>query len=97
MKYTTSILLAASGLASALTQTCTGKAVNEGGNWFCGAVNEIFYEGFTQAGSYKAVTNMGDSGQCDTEDKAYSGPLSPLDEGVSHSHDCTPRTMINTR
>ncbi|KAI5467321.1 putative TOS1-like glycosyl hydrolase-domain-containing protein [Mariannaea sp. PMI_226] len=84
MKYTSFVLLTAgSRLASALTQTCTGKAVDEGGNWFCGAVNEIVYEGFLQSGSYKAVTSMTDSGECLTEEKAYGGPLSPLDEGLS--------------
>ncbi|RMJ17108.1 hypothetical protein CDV36_003190 [Fusarium kuroshium] len=83
MKFTTPVLLASAGVASALTQQCTGNALNEGGNYFCGAVKQILYEGFAGSGSYKAVTNMGNNKQCDTEDVPYSGPLAPLDEGLS--------------
>ncbi|KAM5355463.1 hypothetical protein ACJ41O_002109 [Fusarium nematophilum] len=83
MKFTTPALLASAGLASALTQQCTGTALEEGGNWFCGAVKQILYEGFAGSGTYKAVTNMGESGQCDSEDIPYSGPLAPLDEDLS--------------
>lgn len=85
MKYTTPFLLASAGLASAFTQQCTGSAVDEGGNWFCGAVKQILYEGFASSGSYKAVTNMGASGQCESKDVSYNGPLGPLEEDVSHS------------
>ncbi|KAH7155471.1 putative TOS1-like glycosyl hydrolase-domain-containing protein [Dactylonectria estremocensis] len=83
MKYTSVIVLASTGLASALTQQCTGTAADEGGNWFCGAVEQILYEGFSGSGTYKAVTNMGSSGECTTEDVPYSGPLAPLDEDLS--------------
>lgn len=83
MKYATTLLLASAGWASALTQACTGTAKNEGGNWFCGVVNHILYEGIQGKGSFKAVTGMSSTGECSTEDKAYSGPLAPLDEGVS--------------
>lgn len=82
MKHSVPVLLATAGWASALTQQCTGKAVDEGGNWFCGAVNHILYEGIVGKGSFKAVTNMGSNGDCQTEDKPYSGPLAPLDEDV---------------
>lgn len=85
MKYTTAIVLASTGLASALTQQCTGTAAEEGGNWFCGAIEQILYEGFSGSGSYKEVTNMGASGECETKDTPYSGPLAPLDEDVSRS------------
>ncbi|KAH7001606.1 putative TOS1-like glycosyl hydrolase-domain-containing protein [Ilyonectria destructans] len=83
MKYTTAIVLASTGLASALTQQCTGTAAEEGGNWFCGAIEQILYEGFSGSGSYKEVTNMGASGECETKDTPYSGPLAPLDEDLS--------------
>ncbi|KPM38622.1 hypothetical protein AK830_g7950 [Neonectria ditissima] len=83
MKYTAAIVLASTGLSSALTQQCTGTAAEEGGNWFCGVIDQILYEGFSGSGTYKAVTNMGDNGQCDSEDVPYSGPLAPLDEDLS--------------
>ncbi|QUC17950.1 uncharacterized protein UV8b_02191 [Ustilaginoidea virens] len=83
MKYTASVFLVSAGWATALTQQCSGTATNEGGNWFCGAVNQILYQGIKGSGTFKAVTNMGASGACQTEDKAYSGPLAPLDEGLS--------------
>ncbi|CAM1504307.1 Fc.00g018980.m01.CDS01 [Cosmosporella sp. VM-42] len=83
MKYTTSILLASAGWATALTQQCSGTAVDEGGNWFCGAVKQIMYEGIVGSGSFKGVTNMGENGQCDTADVPYSGPLAPLDQDLS--------------
>lgn len=83
MKYTTSVLLASMGWASALQQQCSGTATNEGGNWFCGAVNQIVYQGIKGSGKFKAVTNMGSDGECTFEDKHYSGPLAPLDEDVS--------------
>ncbi|KAG5983820.1 hypothetical protein E4U55_007053 [Claviceps digitariae] len=83
MKYTTSVLLASAGWASALQQQCSGTATNEGGNWFCGAVNQIVYQGIKGSGKFKAVTHMGSSGECHFEDKEFSGPLAPLDEDLS--------------
>ncbi|KAK5992805.1 PGA52-like protein [Cladobotryum mycophilum] len=80
---TSAALLATASLATALTQQCTGNAVDEGGNWFCGAVSHILYEGLVGKGSFKAVTHMGDNGECTMEDKTYSGPLAPLDEDLS--------------
>ncbi|KAF4469995.1 hypothetical protein FALBO_3108 [Fusarium albosuccineum] len=83
MKFTAPFLLASAASVSALTQQCSGTALEEGGNWFCGAVKQILYEGFAGSGTYKAVTNMGKDGQCDSEDIPYSGPLAPLDEDLS--------------
>ncbi|KAI8710239.1 hypothetical protein NCS52_01592000 [Fusarium sp. LHS14.1] len=83
MKFITPAILAAAGLVSALTQQCTGTALNEGGNWFCGAVKQILYEGFAGSGTYKAVSKMTNDGQCIQEDVPYSGPLAPLDEDLS--------------
>ena len=78
-------LLAGAGSASALVQQCTGTARDEGGNWFCDAVDAILYQGLGGKGTYKAVTNMGASGNCDKKDVAYNGPLAPLDEDVSRA------------
>ncbi|KND91419.1 Protein TOS1 [Tolypocladium ophioglossoides CBS 100239] len=83
MKYSTSLLLASAGWASAIIQQCSGNAVNEGGNWFCGKINHILYEGFVGKGSFKAVTDMGSNGECKMEDKSYNGPLAPLDADLS--------------
>lgn len=86
MKYSTPLLLASASWASALTQQCSGTAVNEGGNWFCGKISHILYEGIVGKGSFKAVTGMGSNGECHMEDKPYGGPLAPLDEDVSSYH-----------
>lgn len=76
-------LLATASVASALVQDCTGTAKDEGGNWFCGAVGHILYQGLGGKGSFKAVAGMGADGECQFEDKNFQGPLAPLDEGVS--------------
>lgn len=83
MKVSSIAVLAAAGSASAFVKDCTGTAFNEGGNWFCGAVNHILYDGIKGDGSYQAVTKMTDGGECQRETKTYSGPLAPLDRDVS--------------
>jgi hypothetical protein len=83
MKLQNVSLLAYSGLASALTQQCTGNAINEGGNWFCGAIEEILYQGFSGKGSYQAVSKMGSDGSCQRESISYDGALGPLSEDLS--------------
>lgn len=83
MKYTPFALLASAGLGSALTQACSGVAKEERGNWFCGAVDHILYQGFSGNGSFQAVTHMGSDGECRQEPKTYSGSLAPLNEGLS--------------
>lgn len=83
MKTAALALLASAGVSNALIQQCNGKAVDEGGNWYCGAVNHILYQGLGGKGSFKAVTGMGSGGECNYEEKAFSGPLAPLDEDVS--------------
>ncbi|OAA46888.1 hypothetical protein NOR_02524 [Metarhizium rileyi] len=84
MKYTPSALLASVGLSAALTQQCTGgSAVNEGGNWFCGSVNQIIYQGIRGNGGFQAVTDMSSTGKCLQEHQRYDGPLAPLDQGLS--------------
>ncbi|EWG36737.1 hypothetical protein FVEG_00632 [Fusarium verticillioides 7600] len=83
MKVTNLSILAYVGFATALTQQCSGSAVNEGGNWFCGVIDQILYEGFSSSGSFKAVTKMGDDGSCDQEPFSYDGALGPLSEDLS--------------
>ncbi|KFG77988.1 hypothetical protein MANI_004584 [Metarhizium anisopliae] len=84
MKYSASVLLASAGLATALIQQCSSReAVDEGGNWFCGAVDQILYEGIQGKGSFKAVTEMSDAGECLQKDQSYGGPLAPLDQDLS--------------
>ncbi|KAK8141313.1 target of Sbf, partial [Beauveria asiatica] len=83
MKYTPIplVAMAASMAAASLTQQCSGTAVNEGGNFFCGAVQHILYQGIGGSGSYEAVKSMSATGECQKETKTFSGPLAPLDEG----------------
>jgi hypothetical protein len=81
MKYSLIASVALVGRATALTQECNGKAVDEGGNWFCGAVSQILYEGFGRSGSFKGVSSM--EGGCQTEDVPFDGPLGPLEQDLS--------------
>ncbi|KAM3514033.1 hypothetical protein MY11210_002350 [Beauveria gryllotalpidicola] len=85
MKYTPIplVAMASSMAAASLTQQCSGSAVNEGGNFFCGAVDQILYQGIGGSGSYEAVKSMSATGECQRETKTFSGPLAPLDEGLS--------------
>lgn len=83
MKYTTSVLLASAGWASAFKQQCSGTASNEGGNWFCGAVDQIIYQGIKGSGKFQAVTHMGPTGECKFEDQLFNGPFTPLDDDLS--------------
>ncbi|ATY59768.1 hypothetical protein A9K55_002796 [Cordyceps militaris] len=84
MKYTIPLVAMANiATVAGLTQQCTGRAVNEGGNFFCGAVEHIVYKGVGSAGSYQAVKGMTSTGECQKEAKSFSGPLAPLDEGLS--------------
>ncbi|KAJ3498421.1 hypothetical protein NLG97_g1128 [Lecanicillium saksenae] len=83
MKHAAIALVATANMAAALTQQCSGSAVNEGGNFFCGAVNHILYQGIGGSGNYERITNMGANGECQKEVKTFSGPLAPLDEGLS--------------
>ncbi|KXH60426.1 hypothetical protein CSAL01_05707 [Colletotrichum salicis] len=79
MKSYTVIMLALAAVSQALQQ-CSGTAKEEGGNWWCGAVDQILYSNVGHPGSYKAVNHMGDDGSCTFEDVAFSGPLAPFNE-----------------
>lgn len=83
MKFTAKIstaLLAFGGLSAA----CAGSDAKEiGGNWYCSAVDQLQYSNVGTAGTYNQITYMGADGSCESNPKAFSGPLSPLDEEVS--------------
>jgi hypothetical protein len=83
MKHSAIAMLASAGMASALTQQCSGTAINEGGNYFCGAVSHILYQGLNTKGTFSAVSQMLSSGECQKNDQSYGGPLAPLDQDVS--------------
>ncbi|KAI1857081.1 hypothetical protein JX265_011282 [Neoarthrinium moseri] len=80
MKYTAAVLLAS---AAAVSADCATTSYEEGGNWFCQAVNQIKYTNLAASGSYKAVSSMSSSGDCSFSDKAYSGAIAPFDEELS--------------
>ncbi|KAK2004768.1 hypothetical protein LX36DRAFT_595315 [Colletotrichum falcatum] len=79
MKSSTVVMLASAAFGQALQQ-CSGTAKNEGGNWWCGAVDQILYSNVGHPGTYKAVSNMADDGSCAFEDVPFSGPLAPFNE-----------------
>ncbi|KAI7165161.1 hypothetical protein KC349_g57 [Hortaea werneckii] len=87
MKYlfTAATLFAASVVADK-RDLCSDGSVDDGGNWYCQAVEAITYTGVGGQGSYNRITNMNpdaDPGsQCSSESRGYSGNLSPLDEEV---------------
>ncbi|OLN84353.1 PGA52-like protein [Colletotrichum chlorophyti] len=79
MKSSVVVMLASAAVGQALQQ-CSGTAKEEGGNWWCGAVEQILYSNVGHPGSYKAVSNMGDDGSCSFEDVPFLGPLAPFNE-----------------
>jgi hypothetical protein len=62
---------------------CGDGAINNGGNWYCQATTAIKYSNVGNAGSYNQITAMNSDGTCSFVPKAFSGPISPLDEEVS--------------
>lgn len=82
MKTSSALLTLGSAAMVAGLQQCTGSAKEEGGNWFCGAVDQILYSNVGHPGTYKAVSHMGSDGSCKFEDKAFTGPLAPFNEEV---------------
>lgn len=93
MKFTSSMILASAGLASA-TNLCTGTSRNEGGNWFCSKVNMIKYDGVGASGTYKEVTGMSSNGQCPMKDVSYGGSFAPYNQDVSHIPRCRPVSIL---
>ncbi|KAK3996815.1 putative TOS1-like glycosyl hydrolase-domain-containing protein [Cladorrhinum sp. PSN332] len=57
----------------------------EDGNRYCAPVSHVRYKvNVNSAGSYREVINMNmNTGQCDFQDKKYSGPLAPFNEPIS--------------
>ncbi|TDZ32056.1 PGA52-like protein [Colletotrichum spinosum] len=82
MKSSTVLMLASATVSHALQQ-CSGTAKEEGGNWWCGLVNQILYSNVGHPGSYKAVSHMGDDGSCTFEDVPFEGPLAPFNEELT--------------
>ncbi|PHH83459.1 hypothetical protein CDD82_775 [Ophiocordyceps australis] len=85
MKCFLACLVASAGSAWGLTQQCSAeKAVNESGNWFCGNVEHILYEGLPRGSwSYDEVVEMSPEGKCIVREKQYNGPLGPLAQDLS--------------
>lgn len=69
---------------AALADLCTSGSVDDGGNYYCQAVDAITYTGLTGSGSYNKVTDMDSTtGTCSSTPYGYSGSMAPLDEEVS--------------
>jgi hypothetical protein len=76
-------ILAAS-ISGAAADLCSKGSVDNGGNWYCQAVDAITYTGMSGKGSYNKITSMdSNSGSCSSTPYGYSGSMSPLDEEVS--------------
>jgi len=72
--------LITAGLASATD--CSGPVINSIS--YCNAVDQIVYDDLGYSGTYQDVTGMDlDSCTCNYATKAFSGPLAPLNEGLS--------------
>ncbi|KAM0335336.1 hypothetical protein ACHAQA_000381 [Verticillium albo-atrum] len=82
MKSSAILTLGSAAMVAGLQQ-CTGTAKDEGGNWFCGAVDHILYSNVGHPGTYKAVSQMGSDGSCNFEDQAFTGPLAPFNEELT--------------
>jgi len=84
MKYTSAFLFGGAATVVSAGAFCS-DAVQDGiGNFFCpGGVKQIKYGGLDIPGKYRAVATMDNSGTCTYEDRAYSGPIAPYDEGLS--------------
>ncbi|KAJ0160966.1 putative pga52 -like protein [Colletotrichum tanaceti] len=79
MKSSTVAMVASAAVGQALQQ-CSGTAKQEGGNWFCGAVDQILYSNVGHAGTYKAINHMGKDGSCTFDKIPFTGPLAPFNE-----------------
>ncbi|KAI1191863.1 putative TOS1-like glycosyl hydrolase-domain-containing protein [Nemania serpens] len=84
MRYTSAILLGGAASVVSAGAFCSDAVQDLIGNFFCpGGVKQIKYDGLDIPGKYRAVANMDNSGTCTFEDKVYSGPIAPYDEGLS--------------
>ncbi|PGH18505.1 hypothetical protein AJ80_04475 [Polytolypa hystricis UAMH7299] len=70
-------------LASVATVAANaGCAADSLNNWYCSAVDSIAYTNFGSSGTYQEVTSI-NGGSCTQGEKAYGGPLAPLNGEVS--------------
>lgn len=84
MRYTSAVLFGGAASVVSGSAFCSDAVQDILGNYFCpGAVKQIKYDGLDIPGKYRAVASMDNSGACTYEDKDYSGPIAPYDEGVS--------------
>ncbi|EFE44181.1 hypothetical protein TRV_01074, partial [Trichophyton verrucosum HKI 0517] len=80
MRY--SLFFGAALAASVSTVAAEAGCTNDGGNWYCSAVDLITYSGFSTSGTYDLVTSMS-GGKCGSEKHEYSGVFGPLGEELS--------------
>ncbi|KAI0443226.1 putative TOS1-like glycosyl hydrolase-domain-containing protein [Xylaria telfairii] len=84
MRYTSAVLVGGAASVVSAGAFCADSVQDLIGNFFCpGAVTQIKYDGLDIPGKYRAVASMDNSGTCTYEDKNYSGPIAPYDEGLS--------------
>lgn len=84
MRYTSAVLLGGAASVAANSAFCSDAVQDLIGNFFCpGGVKQIKYGGLDIPGKYRAVASMDNTGTCTFEDKEYSGPIAPYDEGLS--------------
>ncbi|KAI1174079.1 putative TOS1-like glycosyl hydrolase-domain-containing protein [Nemania sp. FL0916] len=84
MKYTSAVLLGGAASVVSAGAFCSDAVQDILGNYFCpGGVKQIKYGGLDIPGKYRAVAKMDNSGTCTFEDRPYSGPIAPYDEGLS--------------
>ncbi|KAI2641141.1 TOS1 protein [Xylaria nigripes] len=84
MRYTTAFLVGGAASLVSAGAYCPDAVQDVLGNFFCpGGVRQIKYSGLDIPGKYRAVASMDNSGVCTYEDRDYSGPIAPFDEGLS--------------
>ncbi|KAJ8119369.1 hypothetical protein ONZ43_g3665 [Nemania bipapillata] len=84
MRYSSAVLFGSAASVVSAGAYCADAVQDALGNYFCpGGVKQIKYDGLDIPGKYRAVASMDNSGTCTYEDKAYSGPIAPYDEGLS--------------
>ncbi|KAI1355379.1 putative TOS1-like glycosyl hydrolase-domain-containing protein [Xylaria sp. FL0043] len=84
MKYTSAVLFGSAASVVSAGAFCADSVQDSVGNFFCpGGVKQIKYSGLDIPGKYRAVATMDNTGTCTYEDKDYSGPIAPFDEGLS--------------
>ncbi|KAH8787427.1 putative TOS1-like glycosyl hydrolase-domain-containing protein [Hyaloscypha sp. PMI_1271] len=78
-------LAALLSVGNVLADLCAmGPKQELNGNWFCQPVKAIQYSNVGSSGSYRQITSMNSqTGSCEYQMKAFSGPLAPLNEEVS--------------